>query len=114
MARQANKAKRKKIATIRTVTGKSAKTGNDYKITNLVFEQGVKILVGRWDNDKKDYVDFKEVPMDKYRSAEVVEPGKLLQGLLEKGYIDEAEFEKRQQKIEEKNISREILLNLGE
>ncbi len=70
----------------------------------LVIHPSIKILVGSYDKDSESYDNFEEIDLGDYRTVKCIDPMPGLDALLEKGYIDEAEHEKRVETIDNKNV----------
>lgn len=70
----------------------------------LVIHPSVKISIGTYNKDTKEYEDFEELDMGDYRTVKCVDPRPGLDGLLDGGHIDEDEHEERLEFLEEKNI----------
>lgn len=70
----------------------------------LVIHPSIKILVGSFNKDTKEYEDFTELDMGDYRTVKCVNPLAGIDALLDGGYIDEEEHEKKVNMVEEKNV----------
>ncbi|PCI45920.1 MAG: hypothetical protein COB41_00590 [Proteobacteria bacterium] len=70
----------------------------------LHIHPSVRILIGSYNSDTESYDNYEELDLGDYRTVKCVDPLSGLDALLEKGYIDEAEHEKRVTVVEDKNI----------